>query len=149
MFIVVLQLRDHLLAATLKKMLSFHGRLVPFCERYFGGFFVIWGIVLIADHFSELATKGIFYGTLEDYLPGWLWGLILLSIGLCRGVAFVCNSAKWRLRLSMLTFIIMVVIASIAIYTRLWAATAPLSIFIALISFWCHKALIRDVNLGL
>lgn len=121
----------------------------PFCERYFGIFFVVWGLILILDHFLSIAAYGLFLGRLESYFPGWTWGVILLAIGMGRYVAFKLHCNSWRVLLSGATLVVLTVIASVAVFTRLWAATAPLSVFVAAISYWSHKALLRDLRYGL
>lgn len=120
-----------------------------FCERAFGGFFVLWGLALIADRFANVSLRGLFYGSLENYMPGWCWGVLLLTLGLSRWWAFHAQSRRWRVRLSGTTFVVMVAIASVAVWTGLWAATAPLAAFAAYVAFWCHTAMLRDLRLGL
>lgn len=118
-----------------------------FCERSFGILFVLWGIVLIIGKGSILPIReGIFFSYLEQYMSGRCWGMILLIIGMSRWVAFRFQSAQWRINLSLVSLIFLTVIATIAIYTRLWSATAPLACFSVYVAFWCHRAMIRDLR---
>lgn len=121
---------------------------MPFCERSFGTFFVIWGLILLMEGWLG-AAQGLFFGRLESYMPAWAWGTVLSSIGVARYFAFRRKSAPWRRRLSTLTLIVLVVIAAIAIATGLWGATAPLAVYVACVAYWCHVALLRDMRLGL
>lgn len=122
---------------------------MPFCERSFGLFFALWGLVLFLEGLLSHTTQGLFFGRLEHYMPSWAWGSVLSAIGVARYFAFRYKSACWRRRLSTLTLIVLVTIAAIAIATGLWAATAPLAVFVASVAYWCHIALLRDMRLGL
>lgn len=119
-----------------------------FCERSFGTFFVLWGLWLVLEKFVVFG-RGLFYNRLDHYLPTCAWGSLLILIGVSRYIAFKRRSKPWRLRLSLLTFLMLVIISAVAFSSGLWAATGPLSAFLAYIAFWCHGALIRDIGLGL
>lgn len=120
-----------------------------FCERVFGVWFLLWGLLLILDTFTSIAHRGLFYGHLEQYLPGWMWGLVFIAIAVARWVAYRKKSRCWRVTLSTVTFVLLVVIATIAASTKLYAATLPLAAFAAYVAWWCHRQLLRDVRLGL
>lgn len=120
----------------------------PFCERAFGSFLVLWGLLLQTEHFTDLPT-GIFYGRLQVYAPGWAWGTLMLALGLARFAAYLFGSNRLRLILSKCTLALFWVIASIALYSQLWGATIPLSCFVAFMSQWCHGRLAKEIGLGL
>lgn len=122
---------------------------VPFCERSFSFFFLVWGLFLIIDHNFGLGVQSILHNRLERYLPSWIWGTGLLVLGFGRFFAFYSKSCKSRVILSLVSFIFLSIVAAISIYSRLWATTAPFSVFIAYISFWCYRALLRDIHLEL
>lgn len=126
-----------------------HPRRLPFCERYFGPFFILWGVVLILDHYFHLAARGLFYNHLDHYLPGWAWSAVLITIGATRLYAAWYRHTALRIHLSGATFVLLTVVAAIAWYTGLWAATAPLASFVAVVAYWCHSALLRDLRHGL
>lgn len=136
-------------ATVIKVKSSSTSKPIPFCERSFSLFFLVWGLSLLLDYQFGLGTKGIFQGKLETYLPSCVWGNGFALIGFGRLIAFYLHSSSWRVRFAFVHFIVLLIIASIAIYSRLWATTAPLSLFIAYISFWCYRATKRDVELGL
>lgn len=118
-----------------------------FCERAFGILFVLWGIILVIGKGSILPIReGVFFFYLEQYMSGRCWGTLLLIIGVLRWVAFMYQSARWRINLSLISLIILTIIASIAMYTRLWSATAPLACFSVYVAFWCHLSLHRDLR---
>lgn len=123
-------------------------RFAPFCEQAFGAFLVLWGLLLQVDYFAALST-GLFYGNLESYAPGWAWGLLMIALGLGRFVAYMWGPDRSRLALSQVTLVLFWIIASIAVYSRLWGATAPLSCFVAVMAQWCHGRLAREMALGL
>lgn len=124
-------------------------RQAPFCERYFSWFFILWGLVLYIDAALLTAHRGLFLGRLEHYFPGWAWGSLMIAIGIGRLIAFAVDNCCWRIWLSMLTFVLLSVIAALALASGLWAATAPLATFVAAIAYWCHVALLRDLRLGI
>lgn len=80
-------------------------------------------------------------------MPGWAWGILLITIGLLRWLAHRKKSRWYRVALSGITFVILTIVAALAAYTGLWNATAPLAAFTAYISFWCHVAMLRDTHL--
>lgn len=120
-----------------------------FCERVFGVWFLLWGVVLILDTVTPIATRGIFFGHLEAYLPGWAWGVVFILIAMARWQAYRTQSRPWRVGLSAATFVLLVIIAAIAATTKLYGATLPLATFAAYVAWWCHRALLRDTRLGL
>lgn len=120
-----------------------------FCERAFGVWFLLWGLLLLVDTVSPVSHRGIFYGHLEGYLPGWGWGILFIVIAIGRWWAYRRQSRCWRVRLSVVTFVLLVIVAAIAATTGLLAATFPLSAFAAYVAWWCHQALLRDTRLGL
>lgn len=120
-----------------------------FCERAFGLWFLFWGLTLIADRAAPLAIRGLFLGHLESYMPGWAWGLLFICIALARWLAHWTGSRRWRIWLSAATFVVLVVVASVAAAARLFGATVPLAAFAAYVAWWCHRAMIRDSRLGL
>lgn len=117
-----------------------------FCERSFGILFLIWGVILILDRIIITAQKGFLFAQLEAYMPGWCWGILLFSIGVGRWLAHRCHCSKWRIWLSLCTLIIMTIIATLAAWTGLWNATAPLAAFCAYVAWWCHRSLLRDIK---
>lgn len=117
-----------------------------FCERSFGVFFLLWGLVLVLSPSAPLMRQGIFLSHLEQYMSSRYWGLLLIIIGVLRFVAFRLDSLRWRLNFSFVSFVLLSIIATIATYTRLWAATAPISWFVVYVSFWCHRSLLRDLR---
>lgn len=120
-----------------------------FCERSFGIFFLLWGLVLVIDDLTGIHHVGEFYLHLRRYMPGWSWGALLMAIGLARFWAFRSNSRGWRIALSMVSCIVLVSIAALAFWAGRFIGTAPLAMFTAYIAFWCHAAMLRDVRLGL
>jgi len=120
-----------------------------FGERAFGAFFLLWGCILIADTFFPIAHHGLFLGEFEHVMPTCAWGIWFALLGAARFVAFRLRSACWRLRLSLISFLLLAIIAAMSLYSGLWAATAPLTIFVAYVSFWAHHRLRRDLRLGL
>lgn len=120
-----------------------------FCERSFGVFLFVWGVFLILDSWLSASHVGLFYGRMQEYMPSWAWGTVMIAISLARFIAFRAESARYRVGLSVVTLVLMVVIASIAVWSGLWGATAPLAGFVAYIAYWCHTALLRDLRLGL
>lgn len=116
------------------------------CERYFGVFFLLWGLVLILAPSAPLVVQGLFFSYLEKYMSSRYWGVLLAAIGILRFVSFRLRSIRWRLNLSFISFVLLSIIAAIATYTRLWAATAPLAWFVVYVSFWCHRSLLRDLR---
>lgn len=143
--------RARLLLARARLLLGGLTRLksAPICEKSFSLFFILWGGFLLLDHLFNLSHHGLFYGYLESYLPSWLWGNGFVLLGVARLAAFYLRSKFWRCNLALVTFILLTLISSVALYTRLWAATAPLALFATYISFWCYRSTLRDVNLGL
>lgn len=123
-------------------------RLAPWCEQSFGTFLLAWGLLLQADHFAAV-PGGLFYGRLQTYAPGWAWGALMILLGLGRFAAYRWCANGVRLKLSQATLVLFWIIASIAVYSRLWGATAPLSCFVAVIASWCHGRLAREITLGL
>lgn len=123
-----------------------HGRMF-FSERAFGLFFLLWGLVLVLgkDTITPI-REGMFLAYLEEYMSGRCWGTLLLIIGILRWVAFRYQSIRWRLNLSLISFVVVAVVAAISVYTRLWSATAPLALFVTYVAFWCHKSLVRDLR---
>lgn len=119
-----------------------------FCEKTFGKFFFLWGLILILDYLFLDSNHGIFYGHLERYMPGWGWGTLFLFIGTAKWAAHRLRSRRCRVLCSAITFILLLIIASIAIFTGLWGATAPLALFAAYISFWCHRSMLRDTHVA-
>lgn len=120
-----------------------------FCERVFGVWFLLWGLLLLLDTVTPLSRRGIFFGHLEEFLPGWAWGLVFIAIAVGRWLAYRRRSACWRVTLSTVTFVLLVVIATIAASTKLYGATLPLAAFAAYVAWWCHRALLRDLRRGL
>lgn len=118
-----------------------------FCERSFGILFVLWGIILILGKSEVIPIReGVFFYYLQQYMPGRCWGGVLLTIGILRWFAFHFKSTRWRINLSLISLITLTIIAAIAVYTRLWSATAPLACFSVYISFWCHRSLSRNLR---
>jgi hypothetical protein len=123
---------------------------MPFCEKAFGIFFVLWGTLLIASGaFSYLVVVGLFHARLESYLPTWAWGSVMVVIGIGRYLAFRLDHRSSRIRFSAGTVIMLTLIAASAVASGLWITTAPPTIFLAFVSYWCHIALLRDMRLGL
>lgn len=120
-----------------------------FCERAFGVWFLLWGLILIVDTATPIARRGLFFGHLETFLPSWTWGIIFIVIALGRWQAYRKRSRCWRVRLSAVTFVLLLVVAAMAATTGLFAATVPLTLFAAYVAWWCHQALLRDTRLGL
>lgn len=120
-----------------------------FCERSFGIFFLAWGLLLQANHFTRLAPHGSFLSHLESYAPGWVWGVGMILIGVGRYIAFRYKSARWRIRLSSFTLFYLWMIAFVAAWGGLWGATFPLALFVALLATEFHRMLARDIELGL
>lgn len=115
---------------------------MPFCERYFSVFLLLWGILLEVDALADI-PNGLFLRYFERYLPGWLWGAIMIGLAIGRFLAFRARSKTWRLRLSAATVALMTVIAAIAVFAQLFGATVPLTAFVAATSWWCHGELSR------
>ncbi len=120
-----------------------------FCERAFGIWFLLWGLLLLVDTLTPIAQRGIFLGHLESYLPGWTWGTLFILIAVARWQAYRTQSRWWRVWLSGATFVLLVIITSIAAIAGLYGATLPLAGFAAYVAWWCHAALLRDIRLGL
>lgn len=121
---------------------------MPFCERAFGLFFLLWGAILLIDSvFAPIA--GRFAGRLEHYAPTWLWGSVFVIIAVARWAAYRFSSNKWRVWLSFASCIMLVIVAATAFSAGLWSATTPLAGMLAYIAFWCHSALLRDIRYGL
>lgn len=120
-----------------------------FCERAFGVWFLLWGMLLLVDAVTPIARRGIFFGHLEAYLPGWGWGVIFILVAVARWLAYRAQSRRWRVGLSATTFVLLVIVSSIAAAARLYGATLPLAGFAAYVAWWCHRAILRDSRLGL
>lgn len=121
---------------------------MPFCERAFGTFFLVWGLILLAESLL-LRAEGRFLGRMEHYAPTWAWGGLLIVVGVGRWIAYRRDLPAWRVRLSFVSFIILVVVAATALSAGLWSATTPLAAMLAYVALWCHNALLRDIDLGL
>lgn len=120
-----------------------------FCERIFGVFFLLWGSLLQVGHFEQLAPHGSFLSKIEQYAPGWVWGLGMIAIGIGRFIAHRRKSRRWRMRLSSLTLFYMWMIAGVAAWSDLWGASFPLAAFVAVLAQLFHRMLARDIELGL
>ena len=110
-------------------------RLAPWCEQSFGAFLVAWGTLLQVDHFTTVST-GLFYGNLQSYAPGWAWGALMIVLGIARFAAYRWGRNRLRLALSQATLVLFWVVAVTAVYSRLWGATVPLSVFVAVMAQW-------------
>lgn len=124
-------------------------RRMLFGERTFGLFFLFWGCLLQLDNFIPLSTTGILLFELKCYAPSWLWGGVMIVIGIGRYIAYRAHSKPWRLALSSATIIVLWLIAFIALWARLIGATFPLACFVAMLAQGFHKMLARDIELGL
>lgn len=124
-------------------------RRMLFCEQSFGTFFFIWGFVLIADDFYKISSVGLFYGHLQQYMPGWAWGCALVAIAIGRFTAYRYKSDRFRIVFSVMTCMLLVSIGAVAAWAELWSGAVPLISFIAYTAFRCHSAMLRDMHLGL
>lgn len=120
-----------------------------FCEQSFGIFFFVWGIVLIADDFYGISSIGLFYGQLQRYMPGWVWGAAMIAIAVGRFIAHRYRSTRFRVVFSTATCVLLVSIAAVAVWARLWGGSVPLVSFVAYTAFRCHSAMLRDMHYGL
>lgn len=124
-------------------------RRLLYCERMFGVFFLLWGLILQVDNFVPLPRHGVFFTHLELIAPGWVWGVVMIVIALARYFAWRLDSARWRLGLSSMTLIFLWIIAGVAFWEGLWGISFPLAAFAAIIAQSCHRMLARDIELGL
>jgi hypothetical protein len=118
---------------------------MPVCERGFGAFTFLWGVLLVLDAWQDFPS-GLFFRNFERYMPGWAWGSFMIALAAARLAAYYARSSAWRLRLSAVNVSLFAVIAMVAVLAGLFAVTFPLAAFLAVIGWWCHGNLAREIE---
>ena len=86
---------------------------------------VVWGLWLL-NPLGHTFPNGTIYRGMALMAPEWLWGLVMIGLGLCHLYSLYRSSVKWRARIAISGWLIWGFISISFALSNIWSTATPI-----------------------